>query len=195
MRESTQRNVDRALLWLAASLLAAASLTALAAAWLYSIASFSNPDRRSVIVPSRALPPVSDGASETLLPAQFGKFALNALVAPLLDDAEPARWTDVALDFMCDPSTRVLVDGRPIVSGSPVPTQPFSIRWDMNHCEPMGPSTPLSGGVELLVSHEGTGLTALVIPDRLQVHGPKGRSSVVGPFTAKLSLVRTSSDP
>lgn len=195
MRESTQRNVDRTLLWLGASLLAAALLAALAAAWLYSTASFSAHDRRSVIVPSRALPPVSDGASETLLPARFGEFALNALLAPLIDDAEPARWTDVALDFMCDPSTRVLVDGKPMVPGSPVPTQAFSIRWDMNHCEPMGPGTPLSGGVELRVSHEGSGLTALVLPDRLHVHGPMGRSSVVMPFTAKLSLVRSSTDP
>lgn len=195
MLESTQRSIDRTLLWLGVSLLAAALLTGLFAAWLYTTANFSTAERRSVIMPTRALPRVSDGANETLLPARFGEFALNALLAPLIDDAEPARWTDVALDFMCDPSTRVLVDGRPMVLGSPVPTKAFSIRWDMNHCELMGPSTPLSGGVDLLVSHEASGLTALLLPDRLQVHGPMGRSSVTTPFTAKLSLVRASTDP
>ena len=195
MLESTQRSIDRTLLCVGVSLLAAALLTGLSAAWLYTTANFSTPDRRSVIVPTRALPPASDGARETLLPARFEEFALNALLAPLIDDAEPARWTDVALYFMCDPSTQVLVDGRPMVSGSPVPTKAFSIRWDMGHCEPMGPGTPLSGGVDLLVSHEGTGLTSLVIPDRLQVHGPMGRSTLDTPFAAKLSLVRSSTDP
>jgi hypothetical protein len=194
MLDSTQKNIDLALLWLGVSLLVLAILTGLAAALLYATASAETPAMRSVIVTSRATSPATHSANETPLPVWFRQFALNALLAPLIDDAEPARWSDVALDFMCDPSTRVLVDGKPMVSGTPVPTKAFSIRWDMNHCEPMGPGTPLSGGVDLLVSYERSGLTAVVIPDRLQVHGPRGRSSVVGPFTAGLSLVRTSFD-
>jgi hypothetical protein len=195
MLESTQRNIDRTLLWMGVSLLAAASLTGLGAAWLYTTAQFSTPVRQSVIVPSHAAPPMKGGFNNVPVPTWFDQFALNALVAPLIDDAEPAMWTDVALDFMCDPSTRVLVDGKPMVSGSPLPTQPFSIRWDMNHCEPLGPGTPLSGGVELLVSYDSAGLIAQVVPDRLQIHGPKGASSLVSPFTARLSLVRSSFDP
>ena len=192
MLESIQKNIDRTLLWLGVSLLVLAMLTALAAAWLYAASSAATPHTRLLIATSRVTSPAAESPDKTLLLAWFRQFALNALVAPLIDDA--GRWTDVALDFMCDPSTKVLVDGEPMVSGSPVPTKEFSIRWDMSHCEPMGPGTPLSGRVNLLVSHDGSGLTALVLPDRLQVHGPRGPSSVVGSFTAKLSLVRSSFD-
>jgi len=192
MLGSTQKNIDRALLWLGVSGLVLAMLTGIAAAWLYATSSASPSSLRSVIVTSRVTSPAIDSADETPVPAWFRQFALNALLAPLIDDA--GRWTDVALDFMCDPSTRVLVDGNPLVSGSPVPTKEFSIRWDMNHCEPLGSNKPLSGGVDLLVSHESSGLTAFVLPDRLQVHGPSGRSSVIGSFTARLSLVRSSFD-
>ena len=192
MLGSKQKNIDRALLWLGVSCTVLATLMGIAAAWLYATSSASPPSLRSVIVTSHVTSPAIDSANETPIPAWFRQFALNALLAPLIDDA--GRWTDVALDFMCDPSTRVLVDGNPLVSGSPVPTKEFSIRWDMNHCEPLGSNKPLSGGVDLLVSHESSGLTAFVLPDRLQVHGPNGRSSVIGSFTARLSLVRSSFD-
>lgn len=196
MLSSKKIDIDHSLLWPGISLLVLAILTGLAAAWLYATASAATPDLRSVIVTSRALSSATDSANEAPVPAWFRQFALNALVAPLIDDAEAgaARWTDVALDFACDPSTRVLVDGKPMVSGNLVPTKAFSIRWDMNHCDLMGPGTPLSGGVDILVSHDGSDLTALVVPDRLQVYGPRGRSSVVSSFNARLSLVRSSFD-
>jgi len=47
----------------------------------------------------------------------FSQFALNALLVPLLDDAEQPRWTDIAVDLSCGPATWVDVDGKPLVPG------------------------------------------------------------------------------
>lgn len=199
MLDNADRHLDRILQWLGLSLLALAILMGLAAAWLFATASPAKLDAPPAFVtpgaPRGAAFHVTDSLIDELPAERMRQFALNALLAPLIDDADPARWTDVGLDFMCDPSTRVLVDGRPFVSGSPIPTNAFTIRWDMNHCEPMGPETPLSGGVDLLVSYDGSDLTALVVPDRLHVHSTEGRASLVRPFTARLSLVSTRSGP
>lgn len=115
-------------------------------------------------------------------------FALNALLAPLIDESLPERWTDVGLDVLCDPGTRVLVDGQPMVAGSPVPAVAFTVRWDIGQCQPLGANITLSGRVDLLVTHDSGGMSAVVVPDGLRMHTPEGRFSLRGPFTANLSF-------
>lgn len=115
-------------------------------------------------------------------------FALNALLAPLIDESLPGRWTDVGLDFFCDPDTRVLVDGQPMVAGSPVPTAAFTVRWHIGQCQPLGGGITLSGRVDLLVTHRSGGLSAVVVPDGLRMDSPEGRFRLPGPFTATLAF-------
>ena len=119
------------------------------------------------------------------MPIDLYRFALNALLVPLIDDAVPPRWTDIAMDFFCDPGTTVMIDGKPMVPGELVPATSFTVRWDISRCTPLGPqSVELSGGVELVVFHEDTGLSAMVIPDRLRVDSHLGRVVLRGSFAA-----------
>ena len=129
-------------------------------------------------------------ASDAPMPINLYRFALNALLVPLMDDAVPPQWTEVAMDFNCGPGTSVTVDGAPLVAGKLIPAKAFTVRWDMDHCTPMGPeSVALSGRVELVVFHEDVGLSAMVMPDRLRVDSPMGSAWLQGPFAAETSLV------
>ena len=135
-----------------------------------------------------AMPVADDVMPDAPMPIDLYRFALNALLVPLIDDAVPPRWTDVAMDFFCDPGTTVMIDGKPMVPGDLVPAKAFKVRWDMSRCTPLGPqSVELSGGVELVVFHEDTGLSAMVIPDRLRVDSHLGRVVLRGPFAAQTS--------
>ena len=123
------------------------------------------------------------------MPVDLYRFALNALLVPLIDDDEPPRWTDVAIDFNCGPGTRVWVDGEPLVAGNQIPAKAFTVRWNMDYCTPTGlQSVALSGGVELLVFHEDDGLSAVVMPERLRVDRHMGRAWLRGPFVAETLL-------
>lgn len=181
--------IDRTLLVLGRTALTLALLTGFGASWIWHQAEPATPERETVRI---AKPPAVPGPPEAppdAQPVDLRRFALNALLAPLIDDSTPPRWTDVALDHLCDPGTRVLVDEQPLIPGGPVPERAFSLRWTMNHCEPFGPVLALSGTVELTVTHEAAGMTAVVHPERLHIHTPAGRSSLQGPFGAALSLV------
>ncbi len=137
-----------------------------------------------------AMPVADDVMPDAPMPIDLYRFALNALLLPLIDDAVPPRWTDIAMDFFCDPGTTVMIDGKPMVPGDLVPAKAFKVRWDMSRCTPLGPqSVELSGGVELVVFHEDTGLSAMVIPDRLRVDSHLGRVVLRGPFAAETLLV------
>jgi len=145
--------------------------------------------KRAVMAPKPPEAMARDAMLDAPVPAVFYRFALNALLAPLLDDTEPPRWTDAAIDFSCDTGTSVMVDGEPLVVGKLIPAKAFTVRWNMDRCTPMGPeSVELSGGVELLVFHEDAGLSAMVMPDRLRVDSHMGRSWPHGPFAAAMSL-------
>ena len=133
--------------------------------------------------------PGADAASRWRVLERWYRKQLHALLAPLIDDA--GRWTDVALEFMCDPGTRVLVDGQALKSGEPVPAQAFVLRWDMGHCQPYGHAIALTGAVRLVVSRGDEGFIAQVVPDRLWIGGPLGQVPVVRPFTATLSLAES----
>ena len=129
------------------------------------------------------------GVPDAPMPIDLYRFALNALLVPLIDDAVPPRWTDVAIDFNCGPGTSVTVDAAPLVAGRLIPSKAFTVRWDMDHCTPLGPElVALSGRVELVVSHVDSGLSAMVFPDRLRVDSHMGRAWLHGPFSAVTSL-------
>ena len=183
MREPTDPPIERLLLWLGCLGLAlAAALAALIpVAWL---ASSPLPDRQGQLRTVVVAPPP---------PIDFQRFALHGLLAPLIDDA--GRWTDMALDFMCDPDTRVLVDGQALMPGESVPTHAFTLRWDMGHCQPYGQAIALTGAVRLVVSRGDAGLVARVMPERLWIHGPAGRVAIDRPFMTTLSLAPSAHEP
>jgi hypothetical protein len=131
---------------------------------------------------------VDDQAARELV----SRFALNALLATLIDDDEPPRWTDVGLNYYCGPQTRVEVDGKPIVPGARMPANAFTLRWHMDQCSLFDSATvELSGIVELLVTHEGTQLKGVVSADRMVIWSATGLSRVTAPFTAWLQPPET----
>ena len=160
-----------------------------------AIAAPAAPQPKLAVIASHtpvAMPVADDVMPDAPMPVDLYRFALNALLVPLIDDAVPPRWTDIAMDYFCDPGTTVMIDGKPMVPGELVPAKAFKVRWDMSRCAPLGPqSVALSGGVELVVFHEDVGLSAMVIPDRLQVDSHLGRVALRGPFAAETSLVTT----
>ena len=141
----------------------------------------------------KTLPPADDkaqdGKPDAPMPIDLYKFALNAFLVPLLDDAVPPRWTDVAMEFACGPGTTVIVDGEPMVAGQPIPVKAFTVRWMMESCLPMGQeSVELSGCVELVVHRKGAGVSAVVKPDNLRIDSHMGRAWLRGPFTAETEM-------
>lgn len=144
----------------------------------------SVPQQRSA---ARVLPVATNAPAN--MPVALHRFALNVWLALLMDDAIPGQWTEIALDHMCGPSTRVLIDGKPMVVGAKVPARPFTLQWDMDACFLFGGSIQLSGHVELRVTPYSSGFRALVIPDfeATSNHGP---SWVREPFTPAPLLTR-----
>jgi len=163
---------------------AAASLAGIALALLASLSGHSsvNAARSAPHVPAAS--PAVDGDVR----ADFYRFALNALLVTLIDDDEPPRWSDVALNHICGPATHVEVDGLPLVHGSRLPAGAFTVRWSMDHCTALE-AFELQGRVDLLVFHEDTGLSAVVTPDELIVSSAMGSSRMRAPFASLMSLL------
>lgn len=102
---------------------------------------------------------------------QFERFALNALLVPVLDAAEhPPRWADPTLTMICSAGSRVEIDGRPLEPGLELSGRGFSVRWQLNGCLPFGPDgLELNGRAELDVFLDDEGLSAIVRPHQLRV--------------------------
>ncbi|MCJ0763484.1 hypothetical protein [Variovorax terrae] len=150
----------------------------------------------AVMAPSPPKTMAQDAMPDAPMPVDLYRFALNALLVPLLDDSEPPRWTDAVIHYGCDPGTSVMVDGEPMVAGKLMPASAFTVRWNMDRCALMGlESVDLSGSVELLVFHEDAGLGAIVMPDRLRVDSHMGQTWLHGPFTAATSLAKSVTRP
>lgn len=129
------------------------------------------------------------------IPPALIRFALNALLVPLLDDAVPPHWTDATIDHICGPGTRVRIDGRPLERHMPMPARAFSVHWTLDRCLPFGfESVELSGDVALHVFHEDDGLGAIVVPGRLRVDSHEGRAWLERPFTAAMTLASARRD-
>jgi len=147
----------------------------------------------SVAVPKPLGARAQDGVADAPMPVDLYRFALNAFLVPLLDDSEPRRWIDMAIDFSCNPGTHVMVDGEPKVVGKLMPTRTFT----MHNCAPIGrESVVLNGNVALFVFRTETGLRATVQPDDLRVDSHVGRAWLHGPFVAETPLaIRTGDRP
>src|SRR5689334_952153 len=80
------------------------------------------PQARSAVATSAAVQAHADALS-----GEFKHFALNALLVSLLDDDSPPRWSDPgflnasSLVLSCV-SSRVEVDGHPLIPGAPLPS-------------------------------------------------------------------------
>lgn len=126
----------------------------------------------------------------------LSRFALNALLANLIDDDTPPRWNDVAVQQFCLPGTRVEVNGEPMVAGARLPATAFTLRWHMSHCWPFDyASVELSGSVGLLVFHEDEGFSAIVNADRLRIEGHGGFRRFAQPFAGALALTTVGPSP
>jgi hypothetical protein len=126
----------------------------------------------------RALPPrasahtapLDEGRSEDLA-ADMRRFALNALLVPVLDDeANPARWGDPSLAMPCQAGTRVLVDGVALQPRAESSGRAFTLEWTLDQCLPFGSGGPeFSGVAELVVFRDDDGVSAIVRMIELQV--------------------------
>jgi hypothetical protein len=121
----------------------------------------------------------------------FWRFAVNALVLPLIDDTDPPRWSDHMIDWICDGRGQVTVDGKPLRDGAPVTAAGvFYVRWDLQRCAPFaGADLLLDGVVELAVSRDGTGFSARVVSP-VSGSTPAGRFHL--PHVVAEGAVRTS---
>ncbi len=113
---------------------------------------------------------------------------MNALLVPLLDDDVPPRWADPMIAMSCA-ALRVTVDGVAPVPHEAVPAVPFVVRWQLDHCAPLGAGMVLSGEVELLVFHDGDSYSAHVQPDDLRVTTLLDSFSLDRPFAASTPLL------
>lgn len=202
--------IDRALLWISGLAMGLAMLVG----WAVVVMLNSTPDapskvspetRAMIVVPRDQIPMarVSGPPAEAMQPTRTApqeddrlrRFALNAFVIPIMDDTAEGRWSDMALDHICGPNTRVWVDGQPMVVGASVPEGRFALTWDMRECAPLGSDLLLSGIVDLVVTRDRTGLSATVIPDRLRIQTAAGVSLMVGAFQAGMGIEKALGEP
>jgi len=151
---------------LAAAWVGAIALTAMVA-WLAHRAS-----------PAEAPPaPTPMTAEQQSLASHVERYALNALLVPLIDhEASPMRWADPSLAMRCDSGTHVKVDGRPLRPGTPIASRAFVVAWTLQGCLPFGSGGPeLTGRAELRVSRQMDGLAATVTLTDLQVQRQEHR--------------------
>lgn len=141
-----------------------------------------------VAAPAYGMRPALEAGAADPITGPFSRFALNALLVPLLDDNDPPQWTDVALHHFCGPATRVEINGQPLVPGTAVPATAFTVRWHIDQCWPLDYGAfELSGHVDLLVFHEDTGLSAVVSAQRLRISTAKGSGQMSAPFAASMA--------
>jgi hypothetical protein len=123
--------------------------------------------------------PEPDAGNSDEIAQTIRKYALNALLVPVLDgDGYPARWQDASLAMVCDAGTRVWVDGRPLEPRGEVPGASFSLQRLMVGCAPFGRGGhELSGHAETLVLRDDDGLSAIARFIDLKVTGPPSATS------------------
>ena len=143
-----------AILWMA-------SINAAAAALAFTMAPKQLTLEPRYLAGLTAPAPGAVGSDETA--QTIRKYALNALLVPVLDDdGYPVRWQDPSLTMACDEGTRVWIDGRPLEPRGEVPGASFSLHWLMVGCTPFGRGGhALSGHAEILVLRDDDGLSAI----------------------------------
>jgi hypothetical protein len=147
--------------WLAVSAWAGAIVLTAGAVWLVHPA--ASPE-----TPGPIVPPTPE---QRLLASDIERFALNALLVPLIDhEAWPMRWADPSLAMSCNTGSHVHIDGRPLQPGTPIVDRTFFVTWTLQGCLPFGLGGPeLTGRARLRVSRQPDGLAAMVWLTDLQV--------------------------
>jgi hypothetical protein len=147
---------------------------------------------QGLLTPQAVVGAMEGGKPDPALPhvrRDIERFALNYLLLPLIDDTHPMRWADPSLGLVCGGASQVLVDGRPLEVGAPLPTKGFAVQLLLSRCSPaVEDSLEFHGAVDMLVSHASGQLRALVQPRHLTVLTAHGRTSLTAPFTACLAL-------
>jgi uncharacterized membrane protein YfcA len=117
--------------------------------------------------------------------ADFRRYALNALLVPLIDESElRPRWTVPHELLNCGPGTGIRIDGQPLARGADVPPGAFTVQWQIDHCLPFGPDgTELAGQVELDVFRDDEGFSAIVRPRGLRLMPPLSTWSPTAPMS------------
>lgn len=107
----------------------------------------------------------------------FQRFAVNALVHPLIDDdVQPPQWTRHAIDWICDGRGEVAINGKPLVHGDRVPLENFTVRWNLQRCAPLsGSELLIEGDIELIVSYRGSALRTQIAAPELWVETATGK--------------------
>lgn len=127
----------------------------------------------ALLLPSAAHAADVAPADGDAVPAlQLQRLALNALLVPVLEDGHPVRWTRTFGAMRCAAGTQAWVNGKPMRSGAPVPSQAFTLRWKLVDCRPMNRNESYDGDVSLTVYHEDGGYSATVMPKGLRVSTP-----------------------
>lgn len=121
-------------------------------------------------------------------------FMLNALLVPALDpDSDPLVWTDPRPVAQCGPATKVLVNRKPLVPGTPVGDAPFTLEWQADDCHPFGIAGPrLDGTIRLNVFHEAE-FGAIVESSTMHATLANGRTIAIAPRW--LALARDADAP
>ena len=107
----------------------------------------SSPSRPAAAVGAVSFPPPSPGLPQ--------RWVVNALYIAIRDDDTPPRFTSPQVADMCGPDTRVFADGRDVSAGQPIPGPVFTLRWQIDGCQPLSDAGPLLAGLyEVLVVHD-----------------------------------------
>lgn len=145
------------------------------------------PEPPSRSTPSALPPLVPSTVSSHEIEQDFQRFALNALLVPLLDDVEhPPRWADPMQAMACGADSHVEIDGRPLEPGLEMSGRGFLVQWQLDGCLPFGIDGPeLTGRAELDVFSEDEGFSAIVRPNQLRARRAGQSTLLNSTFTAR----------
>ncbi len=124
-------------------------------------------------------------AGTRLATDKFKRFALNALLVPLLDDDLPTRWADPGPAINCLDAA-VSVDGGRLDVGAPV-ADAFTLHWRLDACLPLDENVEVSGEVELQVRQVAGRYIARVLPRALRVVSAEGSDVLDEPFHTEMT--------
>jgi hypothetical protein len=120
---------------------------------------------------------------------EWQRWALHALLVPLLDDDLPVNWAEPTTLTPCTEGSSVTVDGAQIRYGTPLAAGPFALRWKLVDCWPLGDDRwGLDGEVEMTIVVGADRILAQVRPQGLTARTRHGRQPLSLPFEARVWL-------
>lgn len=107
---------------------------------------------------SKTTAATADEASAPLPPSRQAlapRHVVNALYVSVLDDEDLPRFAPPQRGELCGPDTQLSIDGAPVVEGQAIPGPVFTLRWEIDGCQPLGDTGPLlAGRYDVLVMHD-----------------------------------------